>query len=121
MKNMGMCSQNKEYFLAQILKVCIEQIKSNEKINTKYLADTLNDAYGIERFEVKTDVQDPYNLQVTLRLPLFIPTIREEDNDKDLWYVCTLKNLDLLFKVKNNKIYFNSKDYDILEFLEEIT
>lgn len=115
-----MCSQDKEYLLSQIMKICMEQIKPNKELNTKYLADKLNELCPIKRVEceVETDVEDPYNLQVTLHLPPFVPVINEEDGE--LWYVCTKKDVDLSFTVKDNEVHFSSGDEEVMEFLDYI-
>lgn len=118
-----MCSQDKEYkeyLLLQIMKICMEQIKPNKELNTKYLADKLNELCPIKKAEceVKTDMEDPSKLQLTLRFPPFVPTINEEDGE--LWYVCTKKDVDLSFTVKDNEVYFMSGDYEIMEFLDYI-
>lgn len=112
-----MCSQDKEYLLSQIMKICMEQIKPNKELNTKYLADKLNELCPIKRAEceVEPDVEDPYKLQITLRFPPFVPVINEEDGE--LWYVCTKKDVDLLFAVKDNEVYFSSGDEEVMEFL----
>lgn len=114
-----MCSYDKEYLLSQIMKICMEQIKPNKELNTKYLADKLNELCPIKsaECEVKSDVEDPYKLQVTLRFPPFVPTINEEDGE--LWYVCT-KDVDLSFTVKDNEVYFCSGDEEVMEFLNYI-
>ena len=114
-----MCSQYKEYLLSQIMKICMEQIKPNKELNTKYLADKLNELCPIKRAEckVETDVKDPYNLHITLSFPPFVPTINEEDGE--LWYVCT-KDVDLSFTVKDNEVYFSSGDEEVMEFLNYI-
>lgn len=76
----------------------------------------LNDRLpDLGEWEVEINDKDKYTLKVTLTLPPFVPAIDEETGE--LWYVCTRKNINLRYKVKDNKYLFQSDDKELLELL----
>ena len=87
-----------------------------EKVDFGYLENQLNERLeNLGKWNVDINDEDKYTLKVTLTLPPFVPAIDEESGE--LWYVCTRKNINLRYKVKENKYLFQSDDKELLEFL----
>lgn len=87
-----------------------------KNVDFDYLETQINEQLEyIGKWNVDISDEDKYSLKVTLTLPPFVPAIDEETGE--LWYVCTRKNINLRYKVKDNEYLFQSDDKELLEFL----
>ena len=69
----------------------------------------------IGKCNVEINDEDKYSLKINIKLPLFVPAIDEDTGE--LWYVCTRKNINLRYMIKNDKYIVQSDDEELLEFL----
>ena len=87
-----------------------------KNVDFGYLETQLNEQLEyIGKWNVDISDEDKYSLKVTLTLPPFVPAIDEDTGE--LWYVCTRKNINLRYMIKNDKYIVQSDDEELLEFL----
>lgn len=113
-----MVTDENEYLLGRIMQVCMAQCKPDNKLTSIPLTEELNKLIP-NGFEAETYMKDKYTIGVKLKLPLFLPSIViTSEGKKELWYICTKKDLSLAYTVKDDEIIFWSDEEDVKMFLD---
>ena len=108
---------DKDEMLREIMDKCYSQIKPEpeDTLNLEDLSQHLEEKLGIGcNIKIEESPDDPYVLKVSLNLPPFVPCL---DEAGELWYVCTRKDIDLRYTIKDDQYIFQSNDLELLELV----